>query len=185
MQLFPELDTNRLKLRKIALEDVPALVKYANNKEVAKNILNIPYPYHEPDAVFRIRYVHEGFKNKSRFVFAIVLKETRKLIGEISLHIDNSKNMAQLGYWIGKPFRNKGIATEAAEVILKFGFTTLHLNAIYAECHAENKASEKVLINNKMLKIGVSGMVIQYGLSKQEFDEQRRTTHQQINLSNM
>ncbi len=58
MQVFPELDTNRLKLRKIVLEDVPALVKYANNKEVAKNILNIPYPYHEPDAVFRIRYVH-------------------------------------------------------------------------------------------------------------------------------
>src|SRR4051795_131026 len=164
MEVFPELNTERLKLRKISIEDVPSLIKYANNKKIADNILNIPYPYQEPDAVFRIGYVHQGFKNKSRYVFAIIFKESDELIGEISLHIDSSTSIAQLAYWIGEPLWGKGIATEAAEAILKFGLEKLDLNMVYAECRVENKASEKVLLNNRMIKKGISGRVVQYGL---------------------
>lgn len=54
MEIFPELTTNRLKLRKIQVDDVSSLVKYANNKKISDSVLNIPYPYQEPDAVFRI-----------------------------------------------------------------------------------------------------------------------------------
>lgn len=174
MKVFPELNTNRLKLRKISIEDVPSLVKYANNKKIAHNILNIPYPYQEPDAVFRISYVHQGFKNKTRYVFAIIFKESDELIGEISLHLDNFKNMAQLAYWVGEPFWSKGIATEATEAILQFALEKLNLNMVYAECHVENKASEKVLLNNRMIKNGVSGSVVQYRLTKQECEEHHR-----------
>jgi RimJ/RimL family protein N-acetyltransferase len=93
------------------------------------------------------------------------LKETEGLIGEISLHLD-SETIAQLGYWIGEPLWNKGIATEATEAILKFGLQNLKLNMIYAECQIENKASEKVLLNNGMIKTGVNGTVAQYKLTK-------------------
>ncbi len=65
MEFFPELNTKRLKLRKIQVEDIPSLVKYANNKKISDHILNIPYPYQEPDAVFRISYIVQGFKNKA------------------------------------------------------------------------------------------------------------------------
>ena len=172
MEVFPELNTERLKLRKISIDDIPSLIKYANNKKIADNILNIPYPYQEPDAVFRISYVHQGFKNKSRYVFAIIFKESDELIGEISLHLDQSRNIAQLGYWIGEPFWGKGIGTEATEATLKFGLQKLDLDMVYAECHVENKASEKVLLNNRMTQQGVNGNVMLYQLSKQEFDKQ-------------
>ena len=92
MEVFPELITGRLKLRKISIEDIPSLVKYANNKRIADKILNIPYPYQEPDAVFRISYVYQGFKNKTRYVFAIIFQENEELIGEISLHLAIQKN---------------------------------------------------------------------------------------------
>jgi ribosomal-protein-alanine N-acetyltransferase len=114
MEIFPELNTQRLKLRIIRAQDIPSLVKYGNNKKIANRVLNIPYPYQEPDAVFRISSVHQGFKNKVRYAFAIIFKETEELIGEISLHLDDSKDTAQLAYWIGEPYWNKGIATEAA-----------------------------------------------------------------------
>jgi len=172
MEVFPELNTERLKLRKISIDDIPSLIKYANNKKIADNILNIPYPYQEPDAVFRISYVHQGFKNKSRYVFAIIFKESDELIGEISLHVDSSGNKAQLAYWIGEPFWGKGIGTEATEATLKFGLQKLDLDMVYAECHVENKASEKVLLNNRMTQQGVNGNVMLYQLSKQEFDKQ-------------
>lgn len=162
MEAFPELYTDRLKLRKITVEDVPALVKYANNKKIAANILNMPHPYQEPDAVFRISYVVQGFKSKARYVFAIIFQE--ELIGEVSLHLDQQKSLAQLGYWVGEPFWGKGIATEATQAALKFGFEKLNLAMIFAECHITNIASEKVLLKNGMKKNGTSGSVVQYVL---------------------
>jgi ribosomal-protein-alanine N-acetyltransferase len=142
------------------------LVKYANNKEISNNVLNIPHPYNEADAVFRISYVHQGFRSKTHYLFAIVLKGTEGLIGEISLHRD-SETIAQLGYWIGQPFWHKGFATEATKAILQFGFEKLNLDIIYAECHVKNKASIKVLLKNGMTVRGVNGNVVQYKLTKQ------------------
>lgn len=97
MSIFPELHTGRLKLRKIRPDDLPSLLKYCNNKKISDQILNIPYPYREEDAVFRMNFVLQGFKNKERYVFAITLKPSDELIGEIGLHLDKGNNSAQFG----------------------------------------------------------------------------------------
>jgi RimJ/RimL family protein N-acetyltransferase len=165
MDAFPILHTSRLILRKIQVEDIPALLEYANNKKISDYVLSIPYPYNEPDAVFRISYVWQGFKNKVRYVFAVIFKEREELVGEIGLHLDNNK-IAQLGYWVGEPFWNKGIATEAIEAVLKFGFEKLQLEQIYAACHEENKASGKVLEKNGVHIKNVNGKVILYTINK-------------------
>jgi ribosomal-protein-alanine N-acetyltransferase len=171
MEVFPELYTQRLKLRQISVDDISSLVKYANNKKIAGHIINITYPYQEPDAVFRISYVVQGFKKRERYVFAIILLDGEEFIGEISLHLDKQRNIAQLGYWIGEPFWDKGITTEATAAILDFGFKKLNLDTIFAECHIENIASEKVLLKNRMKKLGGSGSVFQYRMEKQEFEK--------------
>ena len=161
MNIFPLLHTSHLKLRKIEVEDIPALVKYADNKKISDNIINIPHPYREPDAAFRLGYVMKGFKERSRFVFAIEHKALNHLIGEISLHLERDK-AAQLGYWIGEPFWGKGYAKEAVEAIAKFGFETLELGRIYAECHEENIASHKVVEANGFNSKRSAGMVRYY-----------------------
>ena len=176
---FPELMTETLRLRKIKISDVPSLLKYCHNKKISEQIINIPYPYREEDAVFRINFVWQGFKNKERYVFAITLKNSDELIGEIGLHMDKSNNSAQFGYWIAEPFWGKGIASEATAAILKFGFMDLHLNKIYATHYPENPASGKVMLKNKMIKeaelkeqYNVEGIykdVIQYRLTKEEY----------------
>jgi [ribosomal protein S5]-alanine N-acetyltransferase len=173
MDWFPQLFTHRLTLRKITIDDVPSLLKYANNRKIADSIWNIPFPYHEPDAVFRIRYVHEGFAEKSRYIFAIILNVREEMIGEISLHVDRLSNLAQLGYWVGEPFWGKGIATEAAGAVLEFGFRKLQLEVIYAECRAANQASQAVLVNNGMVRNITHGNVVQYRFSKEEFEAQK------------
>ena len=168
MESFPILYTKRLLLRKIQIEDIPSLLKYANNKKIADYVLNIPYPYQEPDAVFRISYVVQGFKSKARYVFAIIFRESEEMIGEVSLHIDNQKDVAQLGYWVGEPFWGKGIATEAVEAVLKFGLEKLNLNMIFGECRIDNSGSEKVMLKNGMVRAGSSGRIVQYRLTQQE-----------------
>lgn len=152
MKDFPQLTTTRLVLRKIRTEDIPSLLKYCHNKKISDQILNIPYPYQEEDAIFRMNFVFQGFKNRERYVFAITLKEKDELIGEIGLHLDKANNTAQFGYWIAEPEWGKGIATEATAAILKFGFEELKLNKIYATHYPDNVASGKVMLNNKMIK---------------------------------
>lgn len=171
MELFPIINTSRLKLRKLEVEDLPALVKYANNKKIADNIVNIPFPYREPDAAMRMSFVVQGFKNKTRYVFAIILKERPELIGEISLHfLDKNNNHAQLAYWVGEPFWNQGIATEAAKAVINFGFKKLGLDLIYADCKTENQASEKVLLHNGMKTHNQNGNLVLYRITRLEFE---------------
>ncbi len=184
MKVFPQLITKRLKLRRIQLGDVPSLLKYANNKKISDQILNIPFPYQEEDAIYRLNFILQGFKNKERYVFALTLKDNNELIGEIGLHLDKANNSAQFGYWVAETFWGKGIATEATAAILKFGFEKLNLNKIYATHYPDNKASGKVMLNNKMIKEAElkdhyrinNGYrsVIQYRLTKQEYEKQNR-----------
>jgi RimJ/RimL family protein N-acetyltransferase len=181
MKAFPELITKRLKLRRIQLNDVASLLKYVNNKKISDQILNIPFPYGEEDAIYRLNFIFQGFKNNERYVFAITFKDNNELIGEIGLHIDKINNNAQFGYWVAEPFWSKGIATEATAAILQFGFENLGLNKIYATHYPDNQASGKVMLKNKMIKEAELKdqykinndyrSVIQYRLTKQEYEK--------------
>jgi [ribosomal protein S5]-alanine N-acetyltransferase len=166
MLIFPLLQTQRLKLRKIDIDDIPSLLKYGNNPTISKYVLNIPYPYTEPDAVFRISYVVQGFNKKTRFVFSIVLKESQEFIGEISLHLMGDGKSAQLAYWLGEPLWNRGIISEAIDAIATFGFDKLNLTLIFAECHIENIGSQKVLEKNGFATSQAKGNVILFKKEK-------------------
>lgn len=166
MDVFPELYTSRLHLRRIMADDIPALVQYANNPAISARVLNIPYPYGEPEAVFRISYVLQGFRQKTRYVFAIILQSQEILVGEAGLHLDSRQPMAQLGYWIGEPFWNQGIATEAVQAVLQFAINKLNLETIFATCDEDNIASIKVLEKCGMKRKGSQGKVLQYVLQR-------------------
>lgn len=154
MNPFPELKTTRLTLRKHDQRDVVSLVKFANNPKISEQIINIPYPYTEKDALARLDFARKGFADKQRFVFVINLNGSDELIGEIGLHLDPGTNEAQFGYWIAEPFWGQGIVTEALSAILKFGFMELKLKRIYATHYPENIASGKVMQKNKMKNEG-------------------------------
>ena len=180
MKSFPVLTTERLVLRKMQLSDVPSLLQYVNNKIISDNIINIPYPYLEEDAISRFNFILQGFKNEERYVFAVTLKDKNELIGEIGIHLDKDHNRAEIGYWIGEPFWGSGIATESVRAILEFGFNTLQLNKIHATHYTDNPASGKVLSNNKMIleaelkdqyKMNKTyKSVFQYRLTRSEYD---------------
>lgn len=184
MEAFPILITERLRLRRMKLSDFPSLMKYANNRKISDQIFNIPYPYTEEYAIFRMNFMLQAFANKERFIFAITFKEQNELIGEIGLHLDKPNNKAEIGYWVAEPFWGKGIATEAVKAILNFGFAELDLNKIFATHYPENPASGKVLANCGMIKEAelkehylidnVYKSVNQYRLTKAEFTEINR-----------
>lgn len=154
MNVFPEINTNRLILSKLSFHDVPKIVEYAGSKKIAETTLNIPHPYKEKDAVFWIKSANQGLENKTQFTFGIRIKNSYEFIGGIGLKIESKFNRAELGYWIAEKYWNLGYATEAVKGILEFGFEKLNLNKIYATYLEENTASGKVMIKNRMVKEG-------------------------------
>ena len=88
--------------------------------------------------------------------FAICLRTDRALVGAIGLQIDRDLEKAELGYWVGRPFWNRGYATEAASAVLDFGFDKLRLNRIQAAHLSRNPSSGRVLEKVGMLLEGTA-----------------------------
>jgi RimJ/RimL family protein N-acetyltransferase len=169
MLVFPRLTTARLILRRLEPEDFPALVRHADNQKVTERIANMPYPYREPDAAFRLGYVMKGFKERKRFAFAIVLRAGAELIGEISINREDDDN-AQLAYWLGEPFWGQGLMTEAVAAVLAFGFEQLPVRYIYASCHPDNPASARVLEKNGLTQRKSRDQLLAYAVTRSEYE---------------
>ena len=180
MDKFPQLTTDRLLLRKLTVADLPTLIQNVNNPDIARQILNIPYPYGEADAVARLHLVNQGFENRQRYVFAITVQGENEVIGEIGLNINKEHNHAEFGYWITESHWGKGIASEATAAILKFGFEQLKIHKIFATHFEDNPASGRVMQKNGMIKEaelfehyikdGAYGNSFQYRLTVNEYN---------------
>ncbi len=148
---FPGLKTNRLILRALEFADAGQVQKLAGERDIAAATLLIPHPYLDGMAEDWIKLTHQQFKDDKALTWAITTQEKTDLIGAVGLSLKNEHCRAELGYWIGKPFWNKGYCTEAASAVLDFAFTTADLHKIVATYLRSNPASGQV-----MQKIGMS-----------------------------
>jgi RimJ/RimL family protein N-acetyltransferase len=183
MDAFPVIETDRIKLRKPGISDIPKIMEYANNPRIAEMTLNIPHPYEAKDAIAWLQMANEGFEDQSHFVFGICLLDGDEFIGGIGLNIEQKFNRAELGFWLAEPFWNQGYMTEAVIEVLAFGFDKLKLNKIYATHFWGNPASGKVMAKNGMIKEAELKehirkddeykSLIQYRVTRREFEEMR------------
>ena len=166
--VFPRLNTDCLVLRKLLPEDLPALIRNVNNPVIATNVINIPYPYGEPDAAFRLAFVHQGFVQQLRVVFALAKKDTNEVIGEAGIHFSKDRKTAEMGYWLGESYWGKDYTTEAVRTILDYGFRVHHLEMIYAICKDDNLGSQRVAEKSGMLVYSRSDGMVRYAIQNKE-----------------
>jgi ribosomal-protein-alanine N-acetyltransferase len=86
---------------------------------------------------------------RTKFYFAIVLHANAAIIGDAGFTIEKRAEqggIADLGYFLLKPYWGKGYASEATALLLRYCFTVLKLHKVMASCDAENRASEKVMV---------------------------------------
>ena len=149
----PDITTERLLLRKYQLQDANRVQELVGNFEVSKTTQNIPHPYTLKDASGWISSHAENLENGTRIAYAVTLKDSRELIGTVSL-IKIVNGEASLGYWIGQPYWGKGYCSEAVSALLEFSKKELGLNRIYADHLTTNPASGRVMIKNGMKHVG-------------------------------
>ncbi len=155
MKSFPILTTDRLILRNFTLADAPEVKRMAGDVAVAMNTLNMPHPYVNGVAEEWINSLAGEFNSESSIVFAITLKESRSLIGAIGLTLKLQFRNAEMGYWLGKEYWNKGYTTEAAIAVIQYAFNNLPVHKISANHFHDNLASGKVMLKAGMHYEGI------------------------------
>jgi RimJ/RimL family protein N-acetyltransferase len=138
-----ELTANSISISPLHYADKERLAKLANNKKIWMNVRDMfPHPYTVSDAE---RFIESTTQQDPQSTFAI--RYNLKLSGVIGLVLqeDVYRFSAELGYWIGEPFWNKGIATHAVQLMVQYAFEELKLLKVFAGVFEGNEASKRVL----------------------------------------
>ena len=165
MAAQPVIRTERLTLRPFRLEDAKDVQRLAGSKAIADTTARVPHPYEDGMAEKWIKSHRGLFRRRKAVIYAVTRSDTKKLVGAIGLELHMADERAEIGYWIGRRYWNRGYATEAAEAMLMYGFMELGLKRIYAHHMKRNPSSGRV-----MQKIGMK----REGLLRQHLKKGRR-----------
>ena len=179
-----QLETKRLILRPITSDDSTRIEELAGDYDVAKSTLNIPHPYPKGSAIQFIESILTAEKSNKIVMFAIIDKELQLLIGLINLNLSLPLKRGELAYWIGKPYWGKGYGTEAAKVLLEYGFNNLELNKIFAASFTSNPGSWRIMekiglkyegtLKQHVARDGQFYDLTYYGLLKEEYETESK-----------
>ena len=144
MKDFVILETERLLLRPWEENDAPALFKYASDPDVGPRA---GWPPHKSlDESLGI--IRTFFHNDH--TWAMELKETGEPIGCIGYMLKGESNIeigpddAEAGYWVAKPYWNRGICTEALKRMIDYCWEN-GLRTLWSDFFVNNPASGRVM----------------------------------------
>ena len=137
------IETERLLLRPFRESDAEAFFKCCQNPNIGNNAGWKPHDsLEESQEILRSVFISQSG------IWAIILKEDRRLIGSVGIIPDPKRENPQarmLGYWLDESHWGKGYMTEAVQSVLDYGFNTLQLSLITANCYPHNERSQQVL----------------------------------------
>ena len=140
-------------LREWRATDCTSLARYANNINIWRNVRDrFPHPYTEEDGRF---FIGNIVPQSPGYEFAIVIDgEAAGGIGLVR-QSDVERLSAEIGYWIGEPHWNRGIAGDAVGSICEDAFRETELIRLFASVFEYNAPSMRVLEKNGFRKVGV------------------------------
>jgi ribosomal-protein-alanine N-acetyltransferase len=142
---FPTLETERLRLREMSMDDAEVLFEMRTNPLMIRYIDRAPMKTLD-EAKEKMQTIIEMVKNRNGIAWAIELKESRKQIGDISFwRLEKEHYRAEIGYSLLPDYWDKGYMTEAARCAIDCGFSMLNFHSIEATVNPNNTASIKLL----------------------------------------
>lgn len=138
-----DLKSGNIVLRPLRLTDALRLSELANNEKISRNLRDgFPNPYTLADAENFL----QRFSDQDPVTF-FGIDFNGEYVGNISLvpGQDVYRKSAEIGYFIGEPYWNKGIVTKAVNLISEYGFNHLDIVRIHTGVFEYNAASMHVL----------------------------------------
>lgn len=142
-------ETERLIIRPFTMDDVPAIYKIVSDREVMRYLPDDVTSLDELKGLFEWIlecYEKNTYDNLIKLTEGVVWKETGEMIGWCALGpLDFNSEEIEIFFGLAKDYWNRGIATEAASEMLRYGFNKIELNRIVAVVDHDNSASARVI----------------------------------------
>jgi RimJ/RimL family protein N-acetyltransferase len=145
--MLPVIETERLVLRPVRLDDVEALFGLFNNWNVIRWLSSPPWPH---DIGMTRAYVAKCVELGGAFEDYRVIVRGDGIIGVISWRKRGGNDAprsggASIGYWLGEPYWGKGYMSEAVKALVTAVFSAMPIPAIYSGVFDGNEASLRIL----------------------------------------
>jgi len=134
------IETDRLLIRRFKVSDYNDLYEYLSNPVTYLFEPGKPVTLGEAKVLTKLRYKGNDF-------FAVVLKQSNKMIGHLYLkQLEPEERLTwELGYIFNPAYQRKGYASEASAALTEYAFKNLKAHRIMARCNPDNIASWKLL----------------------------------------
>jgi [ribosomal protein S5]-alanine N-acetyltransferase len=165
-------------LRRLEVRDAPAITKYCQDPLIHQMTVRIPFPYELKDGEWFVNDSIQKWDEGKEFNFGIVVNN--EVVGICGLAgFDPLHRNAELGYWLGKPFRGQGIMSKAAKAVVRFAFEELKVHRLDVWHMEENEGSKRIIQKlgfthegmrrEGHLKNGEWKSSVMYGLLEEEY----------------
>ncbi len=142
---LPDLQTERLLLRPMTLDDDQDMFEYGSDPEMTRFTSWETHRSIEDARVFLQREV-DGFDDVTGGAWGIEHRGDRKFIGAFGFILQPPEHQIQeIGFHLARKYWGQGLMTECAREVIRFSFDNLEVNRIQATCEPENIGSARVL----------------------------------------
>ena len=186
MVSIPTLETDRVKLSPLTMENYKALISIAQEKDL---IYYSPSTISSPkDLKNYVEVALEGHKNETIIPFIVFDKLNNAYAGCTRFGLIDWKNkLLHIGWtWIGHDFQGTGLNKHMKYLMLEYAFEQLAFEKVEFRIDERNQKSrraveklgiplEGILRSNVIMKDGFRRNTCCYGLTKQEWPEIRST----------
>lgn len=164
-----ELETDRMRLREFRPTDLAGVSSWEGLAHAEKFL----------------EFCFHSYREWGMGPWAMLLKESGTIAGNcgfcrISYERDTGtlEYLGEVNYYVAPQHRGQGLATEALNAVLKFGFADIKLTRIHARCSAENVNSERVMLKaglrfERMIADAPAGSAQQrlHTISREDFNQ--------------
>jgi RimJ/RimL family protein N-acetyltransferase len=142
------LETARLVLRPFEPGDLQELYAFHSLPEVARFLYWEARDLEQVRAVLETKVGQRALEDERQVLaLAVVWREAGVVVGEVSLHwLSRQHRQGEVGFVFHPGYQGRGLATEAATVVLGLGFEGLGLHRVIGRCDARNLASARLLV---------------------------------------
>ena len=148
--LLPQIETERLRLRTYRTEDLETVFRLCSDENITR-FFHENYSVSRADILASLPRRRNRWKTQGFGQLGVFEKQSENLVGFCGLQYLDKTSDVEVYYGFFKDFWGKGLATEAARAVLRFGFERANFDRVCAVTHPRNTASKKVL-----LKLGMT-----------------------------
>ncbi len=141
---WPCLDDGRLVVRAFEPDDAAAVAGACRDPETAHWIHRLPAPYTLADAERFVAGARRTLVSGEQIRLAVADQASRELLGSISLELSWQLGLAEVGYWVKREARRRGVATAAARLVIRWAFEDLGLERLELQTYPGNTASQNL-----------------------------------------